>query len=292
MAEGESRNEFCRAGALPAAVLDFSPEVGLVLGSGLGSFVDGVDVAHVIPCERIDGVPGSGVEGHAGKMVLGRVGDRRLLIAQGRVHLYEGYGAKEVTAGVRLMAAAGVKLVVLTNAAGSVNADFAPGRWMQIVDHINLTGTTPLLGSSGRAAAGNASEDGNIVVRPEFVDMTKTYAVRWRSHFRAVADSLSTPLYEGVYAGMLGPQYETPAEVNMLGRMGVDAVGMSTVLEAIEARALGMEVAGFSCLTNWAAGLAGSELSHAEVMETAKRAAGQLAAVLENALPLVPVAQE
>jgi purine-nucleoside phosphorylase len=171
-----------------------------------------------------------------------------------------------VTAGIRLLADSGIKRLVLTNAAGSVNSDFSPGSWMMIRDHLNLTGTTPLL------------------TRPIFVDLTDAYAQSLRLRFAASAEGQEMPLREGVYAGVLGPQYETPAEVRMLRHLGADAIGMSTVLETIQARALGLEVAGFSCLTNWAAGIGENHLSHAEVLRTGEAAAHTFRQLLEATL--------
>ena len=197
------------------------------------------------------------------EFVFGEIGKRPIIFAQGRVHLYEGHSAKEVTAIVRVLARAGIKELIVTNAAGTANKDFAPGSWMMIVDHINLTGTTPLLGE------------------PNFIDMSDCYSPQMRARFRAAAKQVGMILNEGVYAGLLGPQYETPAEVRMLRSLGADAIGMSTVLEVIQARALGMEVAGFSCLTNWAAGLGTEKLSHAEVLETGKAAAKSFAQLLQ-----------
>jgi purine-nucleoside phosphorylase len=187
--------------------------------------------------------------------------------AQGRVHLYEGLSGRDVTAHTRWMAERGVKRLVLTNAAGTCNPEFTPGSWMMLRDHLNLTHTSPLLGG------------------PNFFDMSEVYSSRLRAHFALTAEKLGIRMFEGIYAGLLGPQYETPAEVRMVQKLGADAVGMSTVLEAIQARALRIEVAGFSCLTNWAAGLHPGTLGHEEVLETGKRAAGQLAAVLQAAIP-------
>lgn len=188
------------------------------------------------------------------------------MVAQGRVHLYEGRTAEEVTATVRFMDNLGVKKLVLTNAAGTLNPQFKPGTWMMLNDHLNLTGTSPLLGGAN------------------FVDMSAIYSPELRTAFRDIAKEEGITLSEGVYAGLLGPQYETPAEVRMLRTMGADAVGMSTVLEAIQARALGMEVAGFSCLTNWAAGLSGDHLDHHEVLETGRVAADQMMRLLTKVL--------
>ena len=197
----------------------------------------------------------------------GRLGVAEIIAAKGRVHLYEGHSAAAVSAGVRFLAACGIDTLVLTNAAGVLNRQMQPGRWMAITDHLNFTGTTPLLGG------------------PNFVDMSEVYESGLRRRFLDAAEQHSIELHQGVYAGLLGPQYETPAEVRMLATLGADAVGMSTVLEAIQARALGMRVAGFSCLTNWAAGVTGALLSHNEVLETGQQAAQQLTTLLESVLP-------
>ena len=251
---------------LPKAVRDFSPEWGIVLGSGLGSLVEEVDAILSLPYEEITGMPASSVPGHTGRFVFGRLAGRRVLVAQGRVHLYEGRSAGEVTAGIRFMEALGVKKLVLTNAAGSLRADFAPGTWMMLNDHLNLTHTSPLLGG------------------PNFVDLTAAYSPELRAHFARLAREEKITLHEGVYAGLLGPQYETPAEIRMLRTIGADAVGMSTVIEAIQARALGLEVAAFSCLTNMGAGLSTGELNHSEVLATGRAAAEQLVRLLRRAL--------
>ena len=233
-----------------------------MLGSGLGSFVDCIEGAEELPYADIDGLPVSAVPGHAGRFVYGEVGGKKVVAAQGRVHLYEGWSAAEVTAGVRFLGGLGIKLLILTNAAGAANAEFSVGRWMQICDHLNLTGTTPLLGG------------------PNFHDMTEVYSADVRTSFMAAALQRGIPLHEGVYAGLLGPQYETPAEVEMLRRLGADVVGMSTVLEAIQARAKGLEVAGFSCLTNLAAGLGDGNLDHSEVLDVGASAAAQMVELL------------
>lgn len=246
------------------------PQWGLVLGSGLGGFVDRMAVTAVVPYAEIAGLPQSRVAGHAGEFVFGTLGGVSIVAARGRVHLYEGRSAAEVTANVRWMAERGIQRLVLTNAAGTCNTAFAPGNWMMLSDHLNLTGTSPLLGGA------------------HFFDMSEVYSRRLRSHFAAAAKAGGMTLHEGVYAGLLGPQYETPAEVRMQQRHGADAVGMSTVLEAIQARALGLEVAGFSCLTNWAAGLQPGTLAHTEVIETGRNAAGMLADLLTKAIPSAP----
>ncbi len=260
------QNEFADL-QLPATVRDFQPEWGLVLGSGLGPFVEKLDITHALPFCEIAELPQSAVPGHAGRFVFAELAGKRAVIAQGRVHLYEGHTARAVTAGVRFMAAVGVSKLILTNAAGTANPDFLPGDWMMLTDHLNLTHTTPLLGG------------------PHFFDMSEVYSQRLRMAFAKNAREPGVMLHEGVYAGLLGPQYETPAEVRMLRHLGADAIGMSTVLEAIQARALGMEIAGFSCLTNWAAGLGKRPLSHAEVLEVGLSAAGNFARLLARGLP-------
>jgi purine-nucleoside phosphorylase len=244
----------------------WNAEVAIVLGSGLNILVSPDESQENVAYSEFPEMPKPSVPGHTGRFVLGNLGNTRTIYAQGRVHLYEGHTAKQITAGIRILAAAGIKRLILTNAAGTANENFPPGSWMMIADHLNLTGTTPLLGSA------------------QFLDLTEVYSKTWRANFNRAAKAEGIALHEGVYAGLLGPQYETPAEVRMLRQLGADAVGMSTVLEAIQARALGMEVAGFSCLTNWAAGIRGAPLSHAEVLETGKSAAAEFARLLRAVL--------
>jgi purine-nucleoside phosphorylase len=239
--------------------------IGIVLGSGLGGLAKRVEVEREIPFSMAE-VPESTVPGHAGKFLFGKLGGAPVVLMKGRVHLYEGHGASEVAAGVDFMQRNGVKDLVLSNAAGTLNPDFEPGSWMMISDHLNLTATSPLEGSA------------------EFVDLTEVYDARWRGEFRAAAEESGMVMHEGVYAGLRGPQYETPAEVRMLRTLGADAVGMSTVLEAIRARALGMRVVAFSCLTNWAAGIGEGGLDHGEVIETGARAGEEMAGMLERVL--------
>ena len=246
---------------------DWNAQTAIILGSGLSSIVPEGVGADAIPYTEFPEIPPPSVPGHIGRFVLAQLDGIKIIFAQGRVHLYEGLSAKEVTAGVRILAGAGVRNLGLTNAAGSADPQFAPGTWMMISDHLNLTGTTPLMGA------------------PQFIDMTTAYSVRLRDRFSAAANDLGMVLHQGVYAGLLGPQYETPAEVRMVQTLGAQAVGMSTVLETIQARALGLEVAGFSCLTNFAAGISPTDLSHAEVLETGKAAAAQFGRLLEAALP-------
>lgn len=249
-----------------ARLRGWGAEVAVVLGSGLGATIFEPSPDAQLAYAEFEEIPAPTVPGHAGRFVTGKLGGTKVIFAQGRAHLYEGHSAERVTAGIRVLAGAGVKRLLLTNAAGSLNEAFPPGSWMAISDHLNLTGTTPLIGG------------------PAFLDMTKVYSASWRREFAAAAERLEMKLHHGVYAGLLGPQYETPAEVRMLRLLGADAVGMSTVLEAIQARALGLDVAAFSCLTNWAAGLSGQHLSHAKVLETGRTAAGAFARLLLEAL--------
>ncbi len=253
--------------ALPEALEAFGAHTAIVLGSGLNAFADELSVEATVPYDAIPGLPVSRVPGHAGAFALARLDGHPLLLARGRVHLYEGWRARDVTAGIRLFHRLGIHRVLLTNAAGTLNPAFHPGEWMMLNDHLNLTGDSPLRGG------------------PHFIDLTAAYSPRLREVFRHAAGDLDRPLHEGVYASLPGPQYETPAEVRMLRTLGADAVGMSTVLETIQARALGMEVAAFSCLTNWGAGITGDTLSHGEVTETGRNAAGALIAILRRALP-------
>ena len=241
-------------------------DTAIVLGSGLGSLADEVCVEKSIGFAEA-GLPVSHVAGHVGRFFLGQFASIPLWVMQGRVHLYEGHSAQAATAGVRWLAEQGVKRIILTNAAGTLHPEYLPGRWMMLSDHLNLTGTSPLEGG------------------PNFFDMSEVYSAEWRDLMRKKANELGMPLHEGVYAGLRGPQYETPAEIRMLRAIGADAVGMSTVLEAIQAKALGMEVLGFSCLTNWAAGMSSDELNHREVLETGKLAAVQMLSLLAAALP-------
>jgi purine-nucleoside phosphorylase len=245
---------------------DWKAQTAIVLGSGLGSIVQG-SPADAIPYAEFPEIPSPTVPGHPGRFVLAEIAGVRVIFAQGRVHLYEGLSATNVTATIRILAEAKVARVVLTNAAGSADTKFSPGTWMMITDHINLTGTSPLLGTA------------------QFLDMTQTYSQQLREVFVRAAKSSDMVLHEGVYAGLLGPQYETPAEVRMIRTLGAQAIGMSTVLEAIQAHALGLDVAGFSCLTNFAAGISPRTLSHEEVLETGKGAAAAFGRLLAAALP-------
>jgi purine-nucleoside phosphorylase len=238
--------------------------IGIVLGSGLGPLADTVAVEREVLFAEA-GLPVSSVPGHAGRFVFGTLAGAAVLLMKGRVHLYEGHPARVATAGIRWMADQGIKRLILTNAAGTLNPDFPPGSWMMFSDHLNLTGTSPLEGA-------------------DFVDLSAAYDPEWRSHFHGAALDSAMPLHSGVYAGLRGPQYETPAEIRMLRALGADAVGMSTVLETIQARSLGIPVAAFSCLTNWAAGISASPLDHHEVLETGKNSAQAMIELLTQVL--------
>lgn len=238
---------------------NINPEIGLILGSGLGVLADLIEDGISIPYHDIPHFPVSTVEGHAGELLLGTVGGRKVMMMKGRFHLYEGYKPELTTFPVRVMKELGVKSMLVTNAAGGVNTSYEAGDLMVISDHLNMTGTNPLMGTNDNA----------LGVR--FPDMSEAYSKRLRAVAHEVAQEQGVKLQEGVYAGLLGPNYETPAEIVMLRTLGSDAVGMSTVSEVIVARHAGLEVLGFSCITNMAAGILDQPLDHSEVMETADR---------------------
>jgi purine-nucleoside phosphorylase len=235
------------------------PEIGLILGSGLGILADLIEQPLTIAYEDIPHFPVSTVAGHAGELVAGKIAGRSVIMMKGRFHLYEGYGVEKVSFPVRVMKLLGVSKLIVTNAAGGVNRDYEPGDLMVICDHINLLGRNPLVGP-------NLDMFGS-----RFSDMTEAYSKRLRKLLHETAEELGMKLQEGVYAALLGPTYETPAEIRMLQAIGADAVGMSTVPEVIVARHAGIEVLGISCITNMAAGILDQPLDHAEVMETAEK---------------------
>lgn len=249
-----------------------TPKVALVLGSGLGGFADSLANKAVIPYDAIHGMPASKVVGHAGNLVLGEVSGMPVVAMQGRVHLYEGHPAADVVFGVRLMRHLGAEMLIITNAAGGCGEGLSAGDLMLIEDHINLTGQSALTGPN---------ED-ELGVR--FPDMSEAYDRDLCALALEVAEAQGTKLARGVYAGLLGPSYETPAEVRMLCRLGADAVGMSTVLEVVAAKHLGMKVLGISCITNLAAGISAQALSHDEVTETATRVRDTFEALLRGTL--------
>lgn len=249
-----------------------APRVALVLGSGLGDFADTLEDRVAIPYEEIPSMPVSGVVGHAGQLVFGRAEGVECVAMQGRVHLYEGHSAHDVVFGLRLMLRLGADTVLITNAAGSANPRIDAGELMLIEDHLNLTGTNSLLGPNEPALG------------PRFPDMTHAYDPALRAIALEAASAAGFQLARGVYAGLLGPSYETPAEVRMVAKLGGDAVGMSTVLETIAARHMGARVLGVSCITNKGAGLSAGTLDHAEVTETANRVKGRFISLLRGIL--------
>lgn len=247
-------------------------DIALVLGSGLGRYSDGLGNAVSIPYADIPNMPTAAVAGHAGNLVVGDGGGRRVAAMQGRAHLYEGWSPQEVVFGVRLMAQLGARTLIVTNAAGGIAPQLSPGDLMAITDQLNLTGTSSLLGPNDERLG------------PRFIDMTDAYDPGLIDTASAVARRLGFELRRGVYAGLLGPAYETPAEVRMLRTLGADAVGMSTVLEVLAARHLGMRVLGISCISNLAAGISERPLSHEEVRETASRVETRFESLLSGIL--------
>jgi len=251
------------------------PLIGVVLGSGLGAFADELTSATRIPYHRIPNFPRSTIEGHAGALVIGRVGQVPVAVMQGRVHLYEGYSAKEVGFPLRVLGRIGVRAAILTNAAGAINLEYRQGALVVMRDHINLQGTNPLIGPN----------DDRFGVR--FPDMTEAYWKPYREIALREAKRIGMDAHEGVYAALVGPTFETPAEIRYLKMIGADLVGMSTVPEVIVARQMGMRVLGISCATNMAAGILGQPLSHAEVMEGSARVKEQFVALLEAVIPAI-----
>ena len=254
------------------------PKIALVLGSGLGAFADEFAQATKIPYTKIPHYPRSTAIGHAGQLVIGTVEGVEVAGMQGRVHLYEGYSARELAFPIRVFARMGVKAIILTNAAGGVKREFIQGRLVVISDHINLLGVNPLAGPNEDKFGGR------------FPDMTAAYDKRFRELTLAEGRSLGINLGEGVYAAVAGPSYETPAEVRYLRSIGADLVGMSTVPEVIAARHSGLRVLGISCVTNPAAGVLGRPLDHRDVLETAERVKGQFTGLLRAVIPVLELA--
>jgi purine-nucleoside phosphorylase len=249
------------------------PRIALVLGSGLGAFADEFSSATKIPYTNIPGFPRSTAIGHAGQLVIGKVGDVAVAGMQGRVHLYEGYSVKEVAFPIRVFARLGIQAIILTNAAGGIKKEFSQGRLVVLKDHINLQGVNPLSGPN----------DENF--GPRFPDMTTAYDRKFREIALAEGQQLGIALAEGTYAALAGPSYETPAEIRYLRSIGSDLVGMSTVPEVIAARHSGIRVLGISCVTNAAAGILDQPLDHREVLETAERVKSQFISLLSAILP-------
>jgi purine-nucleoside phosphorylase len=253
-----------------------TPRVGIVLGSGLGGLADAVENPVSIPFDEMPGWPEATAPGHVGRLLLGRLAGVQVVMLQGRFHLYEGNDPGLVVQPVLLFRQLGAQIVVLTNAAGGVNPDYGPGTLMVIADHLNLTGRTPLLGRNA---------DG---LGQRFPDLTDVWTPALRQRLHAAAAAENVELAEGVYAGLLGPSYETPAEVRMLRTLGADAVGMSTVLEAVAARWVGMDVCGISLVTNQGAGYSGQPLTHAEVLAAGEEAGPRLARILQRFVAELP----
>lgn len=255
--------------------ISFKPELALVLGSGLGDFCDTLDIKETLDYAEIDGFPKSTVAGHKGRFVFGYCGNAPIVCMQGRVHFYEGYSVTDVVLPTRLMKLMGAKTLFLTNAAGGINPTFKAGDLMQICDHIIYNVPSPLIGA-------NIDELG---VR--FPDMSEVYSKRLRKLVEEAAAEVNVPLKSGVYIQTSGPNYETPAEIRAFGRMGADAVGMSTAVEAVAARHCGMEVLGISCISNLAAGISPEKLSHKEVQETAVKTAPMFRKLVTKAIEKV-----
>ena len=266
---GEFERVAKAATVLAERIAPHRPQIGVVLGSGLGSFADALEQPRAVAYAELPGFATSSVAGHAGQLVAGRCGGRPVLVMSGRVHAYEGHDLATVVLPTRVLCAVGCHIIVLTNAAGAINSDFDPGDLVVISDHINMTGLNPLVGPE-------AARFG-----PRFVDLTRVYdpELRALAHQQGRAESLKVK--EGVYCWMLGPSYETPAEVRMLRTLGADLCGMSTVPEAIVANQAGARVLGISCVTNKAAGL-GQKLTHEDVQETAAAARPRFIALLSR----------
>nr|WP_275297827.1 purine-nucleoside phosphorylase [Clostridium sp. YIM B02551] len=248
----------------------YKPEIALILGSGLGAIGDKIEDAEYYNYNEIPHFPVSTVEGHAGRLVIGKLQGKSVVAMQGRFHFYEGYKMNEVTFPVRVMKLLGVETLIVTNAAGAVNTSFKPGDLMLISDHINLSGDNPLIGR-------NLNDFG-----PRFPDMSNAYDKDLREKAKDIASSLNLTLKEGVYTMMSGPTYETPAEIRMIRVLGGDAAGMSTVPEVIIAKHQGMKVLGISCMTNMAAGILDQPLSHEEVMETSEKVKNTFISLMNN----------
>ncbi len=253
------------------------PRIAVVLGSGLGAFADELSDRTEAPYAEIPGWPPSTAVGHAGKLVFGKLEGLEIVVMAGRAHLYEGYTPSQVVFGVRTLGALGVKGFVFTNAAGGINLSYSQGALVLISDHINLQGMNPLVGPNDDALG------------PRFPDMSDAYTKSWRATAKAVAAELGIDLPEGVYAAMLGPSYETPAEIRYLRAIGADLVGMSTVPEVIAANHMGLKCLAVSCVTNMAAGILEQKISHEEVLETGQRVRDTLVRFLKALLPRLEV---
>jgi purine-nucleoside phosphorylase len=257
------------ADAIRRRVGDIEPAAAIILGSGLGGLARRIADPTVIPFAEVPGFPYATVVGHAGKLIVGTLGGRQVVTLAGRLHMYEGHDAALAGFPVRVLHALGARTLFVSNAAGAIKRTFRPGDLMLIRDHLNLMFRSPIIG---------AQEPGDV----RFPDMSAPYDAALAQQLRDAAAELRIPLVEGVYGGLVGPTYETPAEVRMLGTLGADAVGMSTVPEVIVARTLGIRVAGMSCITNLASGISPHPLSHAEVIETTQVVAERFEALVER----------
>jgi purine-nucleoside phosphorylase len=271
-------DDFLRAEEAAQFILErtpLRPRVGVVLGSGLGSVVDGITDATRIPYEEIPHFPKSTAESHAGVLIIGTIDNISVAALAGRAHLYEGYSAGQVVLPVRALGRMGVRAVVLTNAAGGISSEYSRGALVVLRDHINLQGQNPLIGLN----------DERLGLRHP--DMTDAYNAQFRQFVREESERLGGRIFEGVYAAVLGPNFETPAEIRFLRTIGADLVGMSTVPEVIAARHMGMEVLAISCVTNMAAGMTGEKITAEEVLETGQRLSGEFLALLRAVLPRI-----
>jgi len=250
--------------------IKLQPTVAIVLGSGLGAFADDLAEANSISYSEIPGFARATVEGHAGRLVIGKAGEAPIAAMQGRFHFYEGYSLEEVTFPIRVLKLLGVRTLILTNAAGSLNTEFTPGSLMVISDHINLLGANPLTGPNDERFG------------PRFPDLTTTYAPELQTLVIEEAKAMDLDMRRGVYASLTGPSYETPAEIHMVRTLGGDAVGMSTVPEAIVARHMDMQVIGISCITNLAAGVSNRPVDHSQVISTGERVREQFTELLRR----------
>ena len=252
--------------------IDFKPEIAIVLGSGLGAFGDQIQVEQTLSYHELEGFPVSTVKGHKGQFLFGYIGEVPVVLMQGRVHFYEGYTISDVVLPLRLMKLMGAHTLFLTNASGGINPAFHPGGLMMLTDHVSIFAPNPLIGE-------NIEELGT-----RFPDMSQVYDLELQKILTDTAAENGIELFEGVYAQLTGPSFESPAEIRMLGKLGVDAVGMSTVVEAIVANHMGMRICGVSCISNMAAGISENPLTHEEVQEAADQAAPQFEKLVKEAV--------
>jgi len=252
--------------------IDFKPEIAITLGSGLGNFAENVKIVAELPYSEIEGFPVSTVPGHDGRFIFGYLDEVPVVLMKGRVHYYEGYPISDVVLPTRLMKMMGAKALFLTNASGGINKDFHAGAFMMLTDHVSIWAPNPLIGP-------NIDELGT-----RFPDMSHVYDLELQDVIRNVAKENNIELFEGIYAQLTGPSFESPAEINLLGKLGVDAVGMSTVVEAIAANHMGMKICGISCVCNLAAGISPTALTHDEVQAAANEAAPKFTVLVKESV--------